>query len=341
MESPQCPSEHLRCVDLRSRLEKSCPKQVPQHPAYNPDEALWLAKNTGRIHEPWAQTPLADQIRRLTVAYQVTADLAVVVARSQADRCVPVEGLAGSGKSAFSAALAWPEVARGTVPTGFVQAVVFLTEAITAQELARMLAEQLARSVPQFLEAQQAFAKETPYAEQQRLGSLERQVIGPLSRLAPGSEVRLVVDGLERVATGAFDAVMDALNALARFPFVRLIVTGRPDTELPEAASTPHLLSPAPAQEVAQYLRQRAVVQTRWGDIIKSAEGNWLVARVLADLMSENPDVDIRIGKLALGDAYDGLLSRCSTNGSTWHALPIMAAAGRVPVAGGNLVVNA
>jgi hypothetical protein len=227
------PAEHLRCVDLRSRIEKSCPNQVPQHPAYNPDEALWLAKNTGRIHEPWAQTPLADQIRRLTLAYQVTPDLPAVVARSQAERCVPVEGVAGSGKSALAAALAWPEVAGGAVPAGFVQAVAFLTEATTAQELARILAEQLARSVPQFQEAQQAFAKETPYAEQQRLGSLERQVVGPLGRLAPASEVRLLMDGLERVATGAYDAVMDALTDLARFPFVRLIVTARPDATLP------------------------------------------------------------------------------------------------------------
>ena len=48
------PAEHLRCFDVRSRLEQSCPNQVPQHPAYNPDVALWSAKNAGRVHEPWA-----------------------------------------------------------------------------------------------------------------------------------------------------------------------------------------------------------------------------------------------------------------------------------------------
>jgi hypothetical protein len=47
-----------------------------QHPA--PDEALWLAKNGGRIHEPWAHGPMADQIPRLTLAYQVTPDLGQV-----------------------------------------------------------------------------------------------------------------------------------------------------------------------------------------------------------------------------------------------------------------------
>jgi hypothetical protein len=326
------PAEHLRCVDLRTRLEKSCPNQVPQHPAYNPDEALWLAKNGGRLHEPWAQTPLADQIRRLTLAYRVTPDLSAVVARSQAERCVPVEGVAGSGKSALAAALAWPEVAGGAVPAGFVQAVAFLTEATTAQELARILAEQLARSVPQFREARQAFAKETPYAEQQRLGSLERQLIGPVGRLAPVSELRLVIDGLERVATGASDAVMDALNDLARFPFVRLIVTTRPDTQLPEVASTPHTLVPAQTEKVTQYLEQRAVAQNRREEIIKAADGNWLVVRVLADLISEYPEVEIQSGKLALGDAYEELLSRCSANENTWHILSIMAAGGAGPV---------
>jgi hypothetical protein len=292
------PAEHLRCVDLRARLEKSCPYQVPQHPAYNPDPALWLAKNTGRIHEPWAQTPLADQIRRLTLAYQITPDVSTVVARSQAERCVPVQGVAGSGKSALAAALAWPEVAAGAVPAGFVQAVAFLTEATTVQELARMLAEQLARSVPRFREAQRAFMKETPYAEQQRLGSLDRQVIGPFNQLAPGSEVRFVMDGLERVATGTYNAVVDALNDLAKFPFVRLIVTARPDTQLPDAASNPHVLIPAPTAKIAQYLECRAVAQRRREGIITAAEGSWLVVRVLADLIGEYPDAESRLEDL-------------------------------------------
>lgn len=76
-----------------------------------------------------------------------------------------------------------------------------------------------------------------------------------------------MIDGLERLATGARDAVMDALNALAGLPFVRLIVTARPDTWLPETASTPHALAPAPREKVAQYLEQRAVAQpVNWTD---------------------------------------------------------------------------
>lgn len=218
------PAEHLRCADLRTRIEQSCPNQIPQNPAYNPDETLWLAKNGGRVRQPWAQTALADQIERLTQAYQVTPALDNIVARSRSLRCIAVVGEAGIGKSALTGALAWTEVARGAVPANFVQAVAFLTEATTPQELARTLAEQLTRSVPHFREAQRVFAKETPYAEQQRLGILERQVIGPLGQLSSESDVCFVIDALDRLATGARGPVMDALNELAGLPFARLIV---------------------------------------------------------------------------------------------------------------------
>lgn len=84
------PSEHLHCVNLRPLIKKHCPNQEAQNPAYNPDATLWLAKNAANIREPWAQTPLADEIQRLTRAYQPTLALVEIVTRSQADRCVAV-----------------------------------------------------------------------------------------------------------------------------------------------------------------------------------------------------------------------------------------------------------
>src|SRR5258708_4599110 len=115
------PSEHLLCLHLRPMIEQSCPNQIPQHPSYNPDDTLWLARNVGRIVHPWAQTPLADEIERLTVAYQPTPALDDVIARSRAQRRVAVTGEAGSGKSALAAARAWPKAADGTVPAELVQ----------------------------------------------------------------------------------------------------------------------------------------------------------------------------------------------------------------------------
>src|SRR5207253_654773 len=122
-----------------------------------------------------------------------------------------------------------------------------------------------------------------------------------LRRLAPSAEVRLVVDALDRLATGARRSVMDSLNELAELPFLRLVVTARPDTALPKAAST-YALTPATNEKVSQYLDRRGVVQARREEVTKAAKGNWLVARVLADLLCERPDADIGAGQLALGD---------------------------------------
>jgi NACHT domain len=327
------PSEHLRCRHLRPLIEGLCPNQVPQHPSYNPDETLWLAKNGGRALECWAQTPLADEIQRLTQTYQLTPALSEVVARSRAQCCVAVVGDAGRGKSALAAALAWPKLVEGTVPVGFAHAVALLNEATTPQELSRVLTEQLARSVPGFGEAQAHFTRETPYAEQQRLGALEKRLVGPLRRLAPGTEVRLIVDALDRLATGARGSVMDGLNELAELPFLRLVVTARPDTELPKAAAT-YVLAPAANEKVSEYLDRRGILQVRREEVTKAAEGNWLVVRVLADLLCERSDADIGAGQLALGDAYEEMLSRCGVtdNENAQGVLAILAAAGAGPL---------
>jgi hypothetical protein len=326
---PAVPSEHLQCQHLRALIEKSCPNQVPQHPSYNSDETLWLAKNAGRVLEPWARTPLADEIQRLTRAYQLTPALGEVVARSRAQRCVAVVGDAGTGKSALAATLAWPKIAKEIVPVGFAHAVAFLTEAIMPLEFAHIITEQLARSVPGFRKAQEDFERETPYAEQRRLGALEKRLVGPLLRLAPDTEVRLVIDALDRLATGAWGAVMDGLNELAELPFVRLVVTARPDSELPKATST-YILTPAANEAVCQYLGRRGVVQARHEEVTKAAEGNWLVVRMLADLLCERPDADIGAGQLALGDAYEEMLSRCGAKGNenAQRVLEVLAAAG-------------
>lgn len=334
------PSEHLHCVNLRPLIEKCCPSQEPQNPAYNPDETLWLAKNAGSIREPWAQTPLADEIQRLTRAYQLTPALAEVVARSRGERCVAVVGGAGTGKSALAAALSWPKVAQGIVPAGFVQAIALLTEATTPRELARILTEQLTRSVTGFREAQQSFARDTPYDEQQKLDTLEKQVVGPLKWLGrleqqPGRvmEVRMVLDALDRLATGARGSVMEALNQLSKLEGVRLVVTARPDTELPRTASS-YALALAPDEKVREYLEQRKVPEARKIETVQASAGSWLVARVLADLLCELPDASIGAGRLALGDAYEEMLSRCGAidDPHLQRVLEVLAAAGAGPL---------
>ena len=92
------------------------------------------------------------------LVYQHTPGRDEVVARALAERCVVVAGDAGTGKSALAAALAWPRVAQGSVPAGFVHAIALLTEATTPPAIAYTLTKQLARSISGFREAHQSFA---------------------------------------------------------------------------------------------------------------------------------------------------------------------------------------
>jgi hypothetical protein len=286
-----------------------------------------------RVIEPWARTPVAEEIQRLTLGYQPTPTLGEVVKRSKVQRCVVVVGEAGAGKSALAAAMAWPKVSEPIVPARFVQAIALFTEATTPQELARAVRDQLAR-VPGFQEAHQTFKREAPYTEQERLGVLEREVVEPLKRLNPSAEVRLVLDGLDRVATGALGSVMAAIEELAELDFMRLLITARPDTALPRFAS----ICPLPRaadEDVIQYLKRRGIPDTRLKQVADAAQGNWLVVKVLADLLRERGDVEIRAaGQLALGDAYEGLLIRCgaASDNAAQRVLEVLAAAGGGPV---------
>jgi hypothetical protein len=327
------PAEHLLALHLRPLIADLCPNQVPQQPSWMIDKTLWLSRNAGRILEPWAQTALADEIQRLTLAYQPTPALGEIVERSRKERCVAVVGEAGAGKSAQAAALSWPKVADGIVPARFVQAIALIDEATTPHELSRTLTHQLAR-VPGFPKVQKAFKDKTPLAEHQRLGILEKELIGPLKRLPPATKIRLVVDALDRLATGARGPVMAALEELAELSFMRLVVTARPDTEVPKRASV-YSLARAPDANVSQYLARREIPEARWAEITNSAEGSWLVVRVLADLLRDRPDAEIRgAGQLALGDAYEELLARCGAarGEAISGTLELLAAAGAGPL---------
>jgi tetratricopeptide (TPR) repeat protein len=328
------PDAYLRCIHLRTRIGQACPEQdPPQHPAYNPDETLWLAKNGGRSPLSWAQTPLASEIERLTVTHQATPNLAEVVRQSQVHSCLAVVGEAGMGKSALAAALAWPEKAPQMVSTGFVQAIVLLNEAQTPQEIARLLSQQLCRSVVGFEAAQSEFDRITTFAKKQRLGALEKQVIEPLRLLQHQSVVRIVFDALDRLAIGAGGAVMEALEDLAGLPLVHLIVTSRPETLLPNGAPA-YLLETASDEQVSIYLNQRAIPIDRRKEILATAQGNWLVVRVLADLLCADPDAALTNGRLVLADAFEELLARCGANSSsnTQIVLILLAAGGAGPV---------
>ncbi len=291
------PGELLRSEHVQRVIESLCPHQKPQHPTYNADEGLYLAKNVvhtrGSVGPSWAGTAAAETIQRLTAWLQPTPVLHEVVARSQEGRYVAVVGLAGSGKSALAAALARPEVTEGTVPSDFVKAVAFLTGGTLTPEVASTLSDQLARSLPGFAATRDRFQQALTEDKKRQLDSLQRDVLSPLRWLGGGGAIRVVIDGLDQLATASTAAVHTALDALVTDPGlsrVRLVVTSRPDTPRP-AGATEVPLDVAADADIRSYLARRQVPEPLHGAIAVRARGNWLIAQLLADQALNSPGI--------------------------------------------------
>jgi hypothetical protein len=215
---------------------------------------------------------------------------------------------------------------------GFIQATALLNESTSPLELSQLLAGQLAISLNGFADAQKEFKRGLRPDEFIKLSTLERDIAEPLKRLAP-SRARLVIDGLDRMSPAAAPAIMGALAALAQLDCVRLLVTARPDTVLPGAAAA-FSLAPPTAAELLAYLDRREVPAQRRSEVQAAANGNWLVARVLADLLREDAGIDLRAISLSLADAYHEMLFRLgeSSHIAASHVLAILAAAGTGPI---------
>ena len=293
------PGEYLRSEHVQRVIEGLCPHQKPQHPTYNADEGLYLAKNVVHarrsVGPSWAGTAAAETIQRLTAWLQPTPVLHEVVARSQEGRYVAVVGLAGSGKSALAAALARPEVTEGMVPSDFVQAVAFLSGGTLTPEVASTLSDQLARSLPGFAATRDRFQQALTEDEKRQLDSLQRDVLGPLRWLGGGGAIRVVIDGLDQLATASSAAVHAALDALATDPGlsrIRLVVTSRPDTPRP-AGATEVPLDVAADADIRSYLARRQVPEPLHGAIGDRGPGRRQLAdrSLLADQTLKSPGI--------------------------------------------------
>ena len=312
---PTVSAEFLRCEHVCKILKQLCPNQSPQHPTWNADEGLYLARNTAKIvaHEPWVRTSAQTEIERLTSWYQPTPQLTQIVDASRANRCVAVIGAAGTGKSALSAALSKPSVTEQLVPKDFVQAVMFLAETTSSGELAQELAKQLDRSLPTvFASAKEEFQKNTIIDERNKLDPLEREIVGPLKWLTSNQTVRILLDGLDRLSAGASATIPSMLRTLMgpEFPMIRLIVMSRPDTPVPAGS---HRLDVERADEryILQYLQRRTVPEAFHSGIVQRADGNWLIARLLADFVIDpRPSAQIEELPDGLVAIYDEVLLR-------------------------------
>jgi hypothetical protein len=303
------PWDYLRCEPIRRVLEGRCPKQVPQQPTYNADEGLYLSRNAAWLtgKRLWAGTIAAAQIEHLTAWLQPTQQLADVVEATTAERCVVLTGVAGAGKSTIAAALARWDVTDGMVPEGFVQAVTFVTAAASSQELALELAEQLKKTVPNMAAAQQKFHQQTLGEEWTKLDAWQREIIGPLRLLPVDRPIRLVIDGLDQLSTGAHPSVHKAIDVLATDPTlgaVGLVLTARSDTPLSVRGKTLPLAETAD-DAIRLYLERRKVPVNLRPTVVSQARSNWLIARLLADLISVDPNREPSVLAPQLRDMYD------------------------------------
>ena len=339
---PDVPSEYLHCERVKPVVEKLCPKQRPSLPTWDYDEGLYLAKNVARSVRKgsWIGTRAAAEIERLLSCFQPTPQLEELVEAAKARKYIALTGLAGVGKSALSAALARPDVTEGIVPEAFAHAVAFVSEVTTSWDLASELSKQLRTAIPDFAAARDQFFSQVRADERAQLDTLQQEILRPLQLLELNCPVRIVVDGLDRLSRGAVLAVNSALEALATdsaLSAVRLVVTSRPDTPLP---GTPEKiqLGRTDDQRIASYLQRRAIPLNFQADIVQKARGNWLIARLLADLALTPPTARGETLPRDLVEIYDSVLRRAGAiDQERWRTefrpvLGVLAAAGVGPI---------
>jgi Tetratricopeptide repeat/NACHT domain/Caspase domain len=339
--------ESLRCVDAKELVQQPCGKQVATWLAFDGrrftqqgDAGLWLGRNPARRHglAPLAGTPAWGQVEQLTAWFERTPQLDQLFDTARTNRCVALVGPAGQGKSTLVAALARAELADDLLPPRFLHALVFATPAILEADLAADLTRQLAVTIDGFQAASDAFQVQTPAEVLARLGPLE-QLLGALGLVAYTRPVRLAIDGLDQLTPQAAPAVDAALRTLAgdsRLVHVKLVVSARPDARLPPGAFILEL-DRVDDVHLERYLHRRDVPTAIVSAVSQRAEGNWLVARLLADLAV---DGDLPAGQLPVGlqDAYRHELRRAgSQDPDRWTqllrpVLAVLAAAGVGPV---------
>ena len=109
---------------------------------------------------------------------------------------------------------------------------------------------------------------------------------------------------------------------------MNLVITARPDTELPKTAH-PYQLPAASADSVSRYLQRRDIPQSRIDSITRAAQGNWLVARSIVDLLSQDPNAKNVHDFVVLNELFEEMLVRCGAteNDNTQNILAILGAA--------------
>ena len=108
------------------------------------------------------------------------------------------------------------------------------------------LERQLRGSVPGFAEAVAEFGRSVPLPEREKLHALARKVLQPLANLVHKAEIRIVLDGFDRLPDLTRDAVREAVATLPEN--LRIVITARPDTSgCPSGHTLDHGMTPRDA----------------------------------------------------------------------------------------------
>ena len=229
--------------------------------------------------------------------------------------------------------LARPEIAGGSVPDGFVHAIAILTSDTNPASLGDDLERQLHGSVPGFAEAIAEFGRSVPLPEREKLDALARKVLQPLAYLVEKPELRIVLDGFDRLSELTRDAVREAVAAWSEN--LRIVITARPETPgCPSGFTLEHGLTPL--DPLDRYLTSRQVPASARAAILNRAGGHWLVTRLLADLILNDPAIDLAQMPTTVNEIYAKLLDHARAPGASnqtfTQVLGLLAVAGEGPV---------
>ena len=290
----------------------------------------------------WYQSPGRALILAHSWFFEPTTQLDALVEASRLHRVVVLTGKAGAGKSSQATALARPEITGGRVPDGFVHGIAILTSDTNRASLADDLERQLRNSVRGFAEAVAEFGRSVPLPEREKLDALTRKVLKPLAYLIEEPEVRIVLDGFDRLQDLSRDAVREAVAASPEN--LRILITTRSDTSGLPSGDTLELGTP-PRDALDRYLASRQVPAAAHPAILDRAAGHWLFARLLADLVLNEPGIASIQLPGTVNETYARLLDHARAQGASDQAFPqvlgLLALAGEGPVLPFSLLAQA
>ena len=296
------------------------------------DSGLWVSPNRAQRADF-----IGGLVARVTRFYGITdryqrPEIPDRVAEAMANhRTVAVLGPSGAGKSATLQMIAIdsldPPRVRETRDEGLPgQAVAFFP--VAADTTPAYFAEQVHSQLDQcthedFRKAADKFLNTVPEEDWERLPPIERWVTGPLRHLPAGTDVLLVIDGLDQLPAIGGPDIASCLTELAdgdRYGHVKVVVSVRhrpdqPPTGIPDGFTA--VTMPRPSRnQVRNYLRRRGIDRDRLAEVESVADGNWLIITLLCNGLADRPDGGLPTTRAAL---YNQLLDNaCSRKRSVW-----------------------